>query len=59
MKFPTPNRVVQVCRCQSEARECYNKFLRTAEKDKKHKQAQVVSDQRSMTSGPISKDLDP
>ena len=44
MKFPTPNRIGQVSSCQSEARECYNRSLRTMEKDKKLKQTLVVSD---------------
>ena len=44
MKFLTLNGISQVYGSQSKARECYNRFLRTANKDKKCEQARVVSD---------------
>ena len=59
MKFPMLNGVGQLRECQSEGRECYNKPLKTVEKDKKWEQALVVSDQRLASSGLISENLDP
>ena len=59
MKFLMPNGIGQVCGCQSEARECYNRSLGTAEKDKNRELTLIVSDQGPASSGPMSKDLDP
>ena len=59
MKFPTSNGVLQVRRCQSDARECYNNSIRTTGKSKKLEQALVVSEQQLASSGPMGKDLDP
>ena len=56
MKFPMPNGIGQVNGCQSEARKCYNRSFRTAEKDKKLEQALVVNDQRPTSSGPMNKE---
>ena len=53
MKFPMLNGISQVCECQLEPIECYNRSLRIAEK------TLVVIDQRLTNSGPMSKDLDP
>ena len=59
MKFPTSNGVGEARGCQSDARECYNNSLRTAGKSKKPEQALVVSEQRPVSTGPMSEDLDP
>ena len=47
MKFPTPNGIGQVQGYQSNVRKCYNRSIRTTEKDKKYEHALVVSDLRA------------
>ena len=56
MKFPTAERTRQVLGSQYDSKECYNKSLKLAEKEKKLPQMMEVKVQ---SMGPIEINIDP